>query len=183
MSGVLTDRNLLWAKRAAVHYLGTYSSSVDGLRKTIARRAGRRFEGITEEEAGQLVEAAVSFCVSNGFVNDETYAESRVAAGLRKGHSRRRIAADLTDKGVAKEVAMSAIGEADDTVAAITFARRRRIGPWRTKELDTKQRQREAAAFARNGFSGDTAYKVIAMDADEAEDVFYLGTSRVEPRT
>lgn len=169
----LTDRNRTWAKRSAVHYLGSYSSSVDNLRKTLARRAANRFEDISEDEIAELAEGAVRFCVENGFLDDAAYAETKVASGLRRGHSRRRIAAMLAGKGVDKETANAALEEADDMAAAVAFARKRRLGPWRTGELDAKLRQKEAAAFGRNGFSADVSLKVIRMTVEDAEETAF----------
>lgn len=178
----LTDRNRLWAKRSAVHYLGSYSSSVENLRKTLVRRACNRFEDIEEAEASALADEAVRFCVENGFVDDVAYAETKVAAGMRKGHSRRKIAAALAGKGVDKEIARTAAGEADDETAAVAYARKRRLGPWRKKEDDPAQRRREAASLGRNGFSGETAFKVIGMELEEAEDIL-SGRSRADQST
>src|SRR5690606_10781065 len=105
----ITERTKLWAKRSAVHYLGTYSSSVENLRKTVEKRALRKYEGIEEAEARELAEHAVGFCLENGFISDETYADSKTAAGIRKGHSRSRIQMSLEQKGVDREVAAAAV--------------------------------------------------------------------------
>lgn len=167
----LTDRTKLWAKRSAVHYLGTYSSSVENLRQTVEKRALRKYEGISEDEARELANHAVEFCVENKFISDESYADTKAAAGSRKGHSRSRIRMNLEQKGVDREIATNAVEDIDDLKNAVTFAKRKRLGPWRTKELDIKQRQRELGAFARNMFPGSIATKVMNMDLEEAEDV------------
>lgn len=175
---LITDRSKLWAKRSAVHYLGTYSSSVENLRQTVEKRALRKYEGISEDEARELANHAVDFCVENKFVSDESYADTKAAAGSRKGHSRSRIRMSLEQKGVDREIASTALEVVDDLENAIIFAKRKRFGPWRTRELDIKQKQRELGAFARNMFPGGIASKVINMDLAEAEELLNPSTLR-----
>jgi len=103
-------------------------------------------------------------------IDDAVYAAARARRELARGCSLRRIAAGLAAKGVAPEEASAALallGEvaADpDLAAACAFARRRRLGPFRTGAAD---RQRELAAFARAGFNRHAAEAVLAC-ADEA---------------
>lgn len=169
----VTDRTKLWAKRSAVHYLGTYSSSVENLRQTVEKRALRKYDGISEDEARELANHAIDFCIQNQFISDESYADTKTAAGIRKGYSRSRIQLKLEQKGVDREIAVTALQDVDDLQNAIIFAKRKRLGPWRTKELDIKQKQRELGSFARNMFPGSIASKVIHMDLDEAEEILH----------
>lgn len=169
----LTDRSRLWAKRAAVHYLGRYATSSANLKAKIYQKALRKYEGIEEEEAEALAGVALDFCLENGFLNDITFADSQVSSGVRKGSSRRKIASKLSEKGIQNELASAALENADDLIAAMAYAKRRKIGPWRRVELDIKQKQREMASFARQGFSGGHAYKVMEMDPEEAENLLW----------
>jgi regulatory protein len=56
-----------------------------------------------------------------------------------------------------------------DLAAAIAYARRRRLGPWRQGDDREEHRERDLAALARQGFGYDTARRVI-----EAENVASL---------
>lgn len=172
----ITEKTKLWAKRSALHYLGTYSSSIENLRKTMEKRALRKYEGISIEEARHLASHAIEFCISNQFISDESYADTKAAAGVRKGHSRNRIILNLEQKGVSRDTATEALQDVDDLYNAVVFAKRKRIGPWRLKDLDVKQKQREFGSFARNMFSNSIANKLINMDMEEAEDILNPAT-------
>lgn len=164
-----TDRMRQWARRSAADYLSKHASSVENLRKVMLRRVGRRHPELGRDGAARLAEAAVSFCQGHAFVDDASYAELKVRSGVRKGHSRRRIAAGLAVKGVGRETSDAALQGADDLAAAAALARRKRIGPWRKAEPDSEARRKEMGAFGRNGFGGDTASKIMGMTVEEAE--------------
>jgi len=76
------------------------------------------------------------------------------------------------EKGVATDVinaAIDGLGDTDldpDLTAAAGFARRRRLGPYRTSG---KTRDKDMAALARNGFSYAVAQ--IVIDADTVESL------------
>jgi len=163
------ERAQSWAIKSAVHYLSRYASSAENLRRTMIRRAGRKFEDITEKEAAELADWAVRFCSEQGFLNDSAYAETKTAAGVRKGFSKRKIAASLSAKGVNSEVLENALAEVDDLKSAIVYAKRKRIGPF--GGCDQKGWQKQAAALARQGFQCDIAFKVARMGLQEANSI------------
>jgi regulatory protein len=66
--------------------------------------------------------------------------------------------------------------DVDDLYNATVFAKRKRVGPWRSKELDNKQKQREFGSFARNMFSNSIASRVINMTIEDAEEIL-IGSS------
>lgn len=171
MNAIVNDRSILWAKRSAVNTLSQRAVSTEALRKKIIERASRKYDGIEEAEAQQLAEVAVAFCKDNGFLNDELFAEYRVAEGVRKGHSKRKIAMTLADKGIAREDAQVAVSEIEDIEAAINLARKKGYGPWRRAEADQKRLVKEVSAFARNGFSSEMAWRVIRMSIEDVEDL------------
>ena len=86
--------------------------------------------------------------------------------------SRLAVAAHLTATGVAADVARSVLPEdtASELAAALTLARRRRIGPFRAgAPPDQAGRRRELAIMARAGFPQAVASQALAMSTDEAE--------------
>lgn len=166
----VNEKSILWAKRSAVHTLSQRAVTTEALRKKIVERAGRRYEGIEHEEAVKLAEAAVSFCTEHGFLNDALFAEYRVAEGVRKGHSKRKIAMTLKDKGIEREDAQQAVSDVEDIEAAVNLARKKGYGPWRRVEADQKRLVKEVSAFARNGFSSETAWRVIRMSLEDVEE-------------
>jgi len=59
----------------------------------------------------------------------------------------------------------------DDLAAAIAFARRRRIGPFRLDAARDASRERDLAALGRAGFGYELARRVIeAESVEELED-------------
>lgn len=172
-------------RRAALHYLERYASSEANLRRVLARKlrrwaaadAGSEPEAAAEiddpRSAAAEIDAVVAHCRRLGFLDDKAYAETKVASGRRKGLSSRRIAAGLAAKGVDREAAATALSadEVDDAVAALRFARRKRLGPWRTRTVvDPREAdRRDVAALCRNGYSLGVARRVVGLDRDAAE--------------
>jgi regulatory protein len=177
MSEAGIDSGLI--ERWALHYLGRYASSAEGVRRVLLRRARRRLTGDREAlaEAAILIDALVVRYRSSGLVDDAAYAGAQARARSRRGQSLRTIRAGLAAKGVGAEDAAAALealreaGGNPDLAAACAFARRRRIGPWRRGPgEDDVDRVKELAAFARAGFARHTAVAVLACaDPDEAE--------------
>src|SRR5690606_37232065 len=120
-----------------------------------------------------LADEAVRYCKEYGLLDDAAYAQSKAASGEGRGHSRRRVRMALVAKGISPEDAEQATSQVNDMKAAIAFAKRRRVGPWRKGGDCREARQREAASLGRAGFSGEIAFRVVAMDLAEAEDVLY----------
>jgi len=160
--------------KAALFYLERYASSAENLARVLMRRVEKAARaGISDREEGRrLVDALIERYCARGLLNDRTYAEGRARSLLRQGRPRAAIARRLAAKGVESEAIDQAIGSladesADpDLAAAITFARRRRLGPWRLKDR-VEFRQRDLAALGRAGFSYELARKVVASETVE----------------
>jgi regulatory protein len=159
-----------YLERAALAYLERYASSAENLRRVLTRKVERRCR-LRDEEPGPfmpLVETTVRRTVESGLVDDRRYAEARAASLRRRGGSARLIRAKLAAKGVEREAAAAAL--ADDTddaerVAAEALARRRRLGPYRTRDR-AAHRDRDMAALARAGFPYGLARSVIDGEGD-----------------
>ncbi len=155
----------------ALSYLGRYASSAENLRRVLHRRVRRRGgDAAAARAADEMIEALLARYRAAGLLDDASYAAGQARRRLARGQSLRRIAAGLAAKGVAAEEARAAVAalraEADDPdlAAACAFARRRRLGPYRTAPAD---RDRELAALARAGFSRRIAEAVLGC-RDEA---------------
>jgi regulatory protein len=164
---------LAYLERAALHYLERYASSSENLRRVLARKVERRCRERDEDpaEAMALVDEVIRRAVSGGYVDDRLYAEGRVAALRRRGGSARGIAMRLAAKGVDRELVQAALAgeDTDETTAALALARRRKLGPFRTRDR-ALHRDRDLAALARGGFSFDVARKVVDGDGTAGED-------------
>jgi regulatory protein len=157
-------------ERWALGYLGRYASSAENLRRVLIRRA-RRHSPEAAQQARAQIDAIVARYRESGLLDDAAYAAGRAAALHRRGDSLKAIRARLAGKGVPAEVAAQAVSGLrenapdPDIAAACSFARRRRLGPFRRAAAD---RQRELAAFARAGFSRRIAQAVLACGDVEA---------------
>jgi regulatory protein len=161
---------------AALAYLEHYASSAANLRRVLMRRVERAARaGIAAREDGAaLVDALVARFRSAGLLDDKTYAEGRVQALHRSGRSRALIRRTLAAKGVADADIAAALRELDaasadpDLRAALAFARRRRLGPFRPAAERAGRRARDLAALGRAGFGYDIARRIVDAPSPQA---------------
>ncbi len=152
-------------KNAALHYLDRYASSAANLRRVLERKVLKACLNLELDPAefSATIDQVVDKCVRSGLVNDRSYAETKIASMRRRGGSRRKIEAQLSAKGVDRDTLQSVL-EDDDQVemdAAMVFARRRRLGPFRAKSERATRRDKDLAAMCRAGFSFEIARKII----------------------
>lgn len=186
-------------ERWALAYLGRFASSAENLRRVLRRRVRKRLPGDREALAAgdAAIDALIARYRGSGLVDDAAYAAGRARSRLRRGQSLRTIRAGLAAKGIGAADAAAAIGALHedgnpDLAAAVAFARRRRIGPFRRApatggpEDEGGNRDKALAAFARAGFvraiaeavldcaGPDEAAALLASDAP-SEDTFGQG--------
>jgi len=177
---ILPDRAAL--HEAALSYLARYAASAAGVRRVLHRRIDRwaaQAEGDRAEitaavqDAKRLAADIVAALVKAGAINDAAFAESRARSLARGGRSGRAIAAHLLQRGIDPDLAAAngGLSTEDELAAALSLARRRRIGPFRTKAADPTALHREAGVFARAGFSRSVALAAQEMPADQAEGI------------
>lgn len=170
----------------ALSYLGRYASSADNLRRVLRRRVRRRLgtgerQAAAVVEADGLIDALILRYRAAALLDDAAYAAVRARRDLTRGRSLRQIAAGLAAKGIARDEAAVAVAKLSegigdpDLAAACAFARRRRLGPFRTARAEGDH-QRDLAAFARAGFHRQAAEAVLAC-ADEAAAADLLADS------
>jgi regulatory protein len=176
------DRAALHA--AALAHLGRFAATEAALLRVLQRRVQRwerrareakvEPDAIASGCAAGLAAAReiVSRLAAAGAVDDATFAAARAQRLHREGHSHRAIAAHLAARGVTGEIAEAAlpVGDASELDAALAFARRRRIGPFRAGEADAARRLRELGALARAGFRRDVALRALTMSEADAEE-------------
>lgn len=161
--------------------MARYATTEAGLVRVLDRRIGRWAHAAgTEGTEPDLVAAGVAAAraaartvaralVQSGVVDDAAFAGSRARSLTRAGRSRRAVGAHLASKGVAHAVAQAAMPEPDaELAAALAYARRRRLGPFRLQDGDEDTRRRELGAMARAGFPQPIAQQALRMDPDEA---------------
>ena len=159
-------------REAALSHLARYGTSAANLVRVLDRRIERwvRSAAVDTEAraaARAAARAVVAGLAASGAVSDVAFAEARVQRLTRAGRSARSVAAHLAARGVAAE-AMAAALPADperELCAAVAFARRRRIGPFRQGEADPP---RELGMLARAGYGQEVAQQALRLDPDAA---------------
>ena len=162
---------------AALRYLERYASSAANLRRVLMRRVERaaRAEMVERSDAAGRVDELILRLRTRRLLDDAAYAEGRARSLSRKGGSRAKIARTLAAKGVDRDTideALAGLAEAGETdlAAALRFARRRRLGPFRAAKERAARRDRDLAALGRAGFSYEIARRVIDAATSEALD-------------
>jgi regulatory protein len=159
----------------ALHYLGRYAASTKRLRQVLTRRIQLSAKAHEFDPAPLLaeLEQVIARLTRTGLLNDTVFAEMKTRSLNRRGGSRRQIAAKLAASGVpqAERVLAIAALEAETPTAeydaARAYARRRRLGTFRTTPDDSPERRRkDLGAMARAGFSLDLARRALKGEED-----------------
>ena len=167
-------------ERMAVHYLGRYPASVSRFRRVMRRKLDRSAEasGDVVQHFDEWLNAIEQKCLRLGLLNDEAYALGVARSLHRQGLALRAIRQRLRQKGVESEEIAQALshlemaeGTDPDLIAAITFARRKRLGPWCLPELRKERYRRHLGAMARRGFSFGLSKRVLESERTELESL------------
>jgi len=158
-------------KDAALDHLARYAVSTARLRQVLQRRIRRSAKAHDFDPAMLLsaLETVIADLDRVGLLNDQAYADTKARSLNRRGGSRRLIAAKLAGAGVARDATAAALGRLEEETpeaewaAALAYARRRRLGAFRTTEDASPERHRkDLAAMARAGFALDLARRALS---------------------
>ncbi len=158
-----------YLRNAALWYLARYASSAAHLRRLLLVKVERsvRAHGTDRSRGAAEVARLIEKFLDRGLLDDGRYAEGRARALFRRGGSARAIRAALARKGVAKDLIERGLAALRDEAsepelaAALVYARRRGLGPFRREEERALRRARDLAALVRRGFAHDLARRVI----------------------
>lgn len=102
-----------YLRRAALHYLNSYSTSEDSLRRILKRKIDKRAREAEEDpsEFYDLIDPTVEFCRGHKFIDDLRFAQSKIRTGTLRGKSQSRLKLELNAKGVSGEDIQSAFDE------------------------------------------------------------------------
>lgn len=163
---------------AALAYLARYAATSATLTRVLLRRVerwARAAEGsdVATAAARAAVPGVVARLVAAGAVDDAGFAAQRADRLRRAGRSRRAADAHLAARGVDAVTRGAVLGDdaAVELAAAVAFARRRRLGPFRRVAATADTARRELAAFARAGFAQDAARAALGMTPAAAEAI------------
>ena len=136
-----------------------------------------------ERELSEWVQAAETFCIRVGLLDDQALSNALARSYHRRGNSIRTVKAKLRRKGFDAETIQAAIeqfldqfdGRPDDAdlIAALRYLRKRRFGPFHNGELDWALRRKQMAALARRQLSFAVCQRAMNMPLDEAQTVLY----------
>lgn len=156
--------------RIALNYLDRYEASEATFRAMLTRRVFKSAHAHAQDpgEFTRMIDDEVAKMVKAGFINNERFAQNQVFQQRGRGASTRAIQARLKAKGVEEGYIDQALESdaRDDASAARRYARRRRLGPYRTKDRAEK-RDRDVAALCRSGFGYGLAASIIDGDVDD----------------
>ncbi len=165
-----------YLRNAALHYLERYASSSGHLRRLLLAKVARsaRAHGadpeINAEAGAAAVEALIAELLGAGLLDDARYAGERARVLHRRGASARAIRAELMAKEIeADDIERALAGLREEAAepelaAALAYARRRRLGPYRGPDTREDRREKDLAALGRKGFGYDLARRVIETD-------------------
>lgn len=159
-------------ERSALYYLERYDSSSGHLRRLLHRKIqlSARIHGTDPEEGAAALERLIARLTGLGLLDDRRYARERVRSLLARGTSTAMIKAKLRAKSLpAAEIEAAFAAQEDDggdreLRAALRYAKRRRLGPYRLEKQPgdrAERRDRDLAALGRQGFDYETARQVV----------------------
>ncbi len=168
---------------AALAHLARFAATEAGLVRVLDRRIDRwartaGAEGTLDPDAiagaqqtSRLAAREVARAlVQSGVVDDTAFAGARARSLTRAGRSRVAVSAHLAAKGVPQAVAQAALPDPEsELAAALAYARRRRLGPFRASDADEDTRRKELGALARAGFPQPVAQQALRMAPDDAK--------------
>lgn len=164
---------------AALAYLGRFAATEAGLLRVLDRRIDRWARAAEAEgtlDPGSVAEArnaareVAGALARSGVVDDAAFAGARARSLTRAGRSRLAVGAHLAAKGVPPDVAKAALPDpGTELAAALAYASRRRLGPFRAGGADDGRHRKELGALARAGFPQPVAQQALRMDPEEAK--------------
>jgi regulatory protein len=153
-------------ERAALSYAGRYATTRAKLAAFLERKLRERgWSGAGAPPVPDLVERMAKL----GYVDDRAFASARAAALTRRGYGARRVGAALRGAGIDDEDSAEAreLASEAEWEAALSFARRRRIGPFAEAEADRPAREKALASMLRAGHPLRIARRLVAARPGE----------------
>ncbi len=165
---------------SGLYYLERFSSSSANFRTVMMQKVKRSCMTHEEQNYDQCaawVDALIEKFINVGLLDDGIYTRSKVNSLRRRGKSTRTIQAYLKSKGLDSSLIDQTLKDFDiehydtpaeaELEAALIFARKKRLGPFRRdKENDP---QKELGRMARAGFSYDTSRCVLSTKTEDVE--------------
>jgi regulatory protein len=160
----LTRESLDWF---ALRYVERFATTQAKLRQYLRDKLRERgWAG----EGEPPIDAIVDRMAELRYVDDRAFGEARARSLGRRGYGPRRVGDALAAAGLESELRDEIRGGVDDVEAAITFARRKRLGPFGAAAPSPELRSKQFAAMVRAGHSFDLAKAILAAEDEAALD-------------
>ncbi|NCT41159.1 MAG: RecX family transcriptional regulator [Alphaproteobacteria bacterium] len=173
-----------YLRNSGMYYLERFTASSGHFKTVMARKINKscyHHKDQDREECLAMLDKVTEDLLKQGYLDDDGYVRGMVTSLRRAGKSKKAIIAKLAQKRVPTSDIEKALEHFDtentedpseaEFFAAITFARKKRLGPYdeREKYEDVKA----LAILARNGYSYDTARRVLNVTEDEIYELGY----------
>ncbi len=163
------DRILQRLERKAISYLRLYASTEDRLKNVLRRFTIRKMADEDPERMAALIDKIAADCIRKGYLNDRQFAERKTRVMRDQGRSHKQIQQKLYEYGI--DASAEENDHRAELMAGLIFARKRQIGPYRTKEVEN-WRQKHFARFARAGYGYQIAETIMRLNSiDDAEQL------------
>jgi regulatory protein len=165
-----------YLENAGAYYLQRFSASVSQFRKVMERKIDLSCREHPDQEKDKLIpllDDVVKKFENLGYLNDKLYTQMLVNSLNNKGISLTRMMMTLRQKGVPPELIeemMPQRSRDDDKLAALRWAKKKRLGAFATREREN-EKQKGLSSLARAGFDYDISNWVMSLSRDEAEDL------------
>lgn len=166
---------LSYLENSGAYYLQRFAASQAQFRRVMDRKiklSCRDHPDQDYESCTALLDQVIQKFSELSYLNDQAYTNGLVYSLTQRGFSRKRIELELGKKGIPRELAAELLPDYDpdhERAKALRYARRKKIGPFSTREND---QQRSLAALARGGFSYELSSDILAMPREQAEEAF-----------
>ena len=155
-------------ERLALRYVERFATTRGRLTSYLVRKIRERgWEGDPADPAA-LAEKLAEL----GYIDDRAFGEARANAMARRGLGKRRVSGVLRQAGIGEEDAEAIAPAIEERRldAALTYARKRRIGPYAVVAPDRPQREKQIAAMIRGGHDFTLSRRIASMAPGEDTD-------------
>ena len=162
-------------------YLQRFTASSMHFKTVMKRKIDRSCRHHIEQDREEcliMLDTVTSKFMNMGLLDDDAYLKGMITSFRRRGLSSRQIDGKLRQKGydaerIKEQLRTHDMDEYDteykgDMYAAITFARKKKIGPYDL--LGRFEFDKALGIMARAGYNFETARKIIDMDEEELEE-------------
>lgn len=157
----------------ALNYVGRFATSRSKLFAYLHRKLRERG---WHDDSEPPVEELADRLVRLGYVDDRAFALSKARSLTGRGYGERRVRQALMIAGIDEEQGADAqqLAEEEAVAAAIKFASRRSIGPYRASQPTPQERERAIAAMIRAGHRFALAKAITDLNPGENPDFTIL---------